>query len=212
MGNGRGWDTIREVTGAAEREQVFRFRYRIYVEEMARVQRYADHAARRIEDPLDEGAVNLAAFDRGDVVGVVRINYPTTSSLGVYEDLYRMRAFAGGDHPDATFIVTRLMIESALRKGLLGYRLCLACYEHGLRNGARSAFIDCNDHLVPFFRGLGFHAYMGTTRHEEYGEVLPMKLDMADEANLAAVRSPFLAALRKWQRASPAPDIERSAA
>jgi hypothetical protein len=39
-----------------------------------------------------------------------------------------------------------------------------------------------------------------------------MKLDMTDEANLASVRSPFLAALRKWQRIAPCRDIDRSAA
>jgi len=44
---------IRPVASSAEFAEVCRFRYQIYVEEMQRKQRYADHNKRIIEDPLD---------------------------------------------------------------------------------------------------------------------------------------------------------------
>lgn len=43
---------IREVTTAEERERVYRFRYKVYVEEMKRLQQYADHDKKEICEPL----------------------------------------------------------------------------------------------------------------------------------------------------------------
>jgi hypothetical protein len=54
---------IRSATEQAELEQLFSFRYRIYVEEMQRKQKYADHSSKQIRDPLDDFAINLVAWD-----------------------------------------------------------------------------------------------------------------------------------------------------
>ncbi|HZZ91256.1 MAG TPA: GNAT family N-acetyltransferase [Usitatibacter sp.] len=193
----RRWDTIRVVTDAEGLEKIFAFRYRIYVEEMHRFQKDADHARRRIRDSLDDGAINIAAFDGDEVVGVVRANESRQSSLGAYESFFQLDRM-GKDHPPHTSIVTRLMIAPHLRRSTLAVRLCIECYTLGLEEGIKWCFIDCNDHLVDFFRGLGFMPYIGKVDHEEYGEVTPMRLRLNDLEHLEAVRSPFAACLRNW--------------
>ena len=50
-------------TEISELEELFSFRYRIYVEEMQRKQKYASHASKQIRDPLDDFATNLIARD-----------------------------------------------------------------------------------------------------------------------------------------------------
>ena len=152
----RRWDSIRVVTDEAGLEQIFAFRYRVYVEEMHRQQKDADHARKRISDQLDSDAINIAAFDGDDVVGVVRINFASRSNkLGQYESFYRMHG-VGNDHPTYTATVTRLMIAPHLRRSTLAVRLCIECYTIGLEEGIKWCFIDCNAHLREFFSGLGF--------------------------------------------------------
>lgn len=193
----RGWDGIRIVTAPEELEEIYRFRYRIYVEEMHRPQADADHERKRIEDKLDKSAYNIAAFKDGRVVGVVRVNFSRDGDIGEYADFYRMSG-VGTDHPRATSIVTRLMIEPKLRSGTLAAQLSCHCYELGIRNQIRWCFIDCNEHLVAFFSALGCTAYMGRVEHPEYGFVTPMRFDCLDTKHLATVRSPFQKILRKF--------------
>jgi hypothetical protein len=52
---------IRRVTAPNEFEAVSRFRYSIYVEEMNRKQKYADHDRKAFIDPLDGKGVQLYA-------------------------------------------------------------------------------------------------------------------------------------------------------
>lgn len=193
----RRWDTIRVVEDVEGLEKIYRFRYQVYVEEMQRLQKDADHARRRIRDVLDDSAIHIAAFDGDEVVGVLRANESRHTRLGFYESFFQLERL-GNDHPQHTSIVTRLMIAPHLRRSTLAVRLCIEAYTLGLEEGIKWCFIDCNDHLVDFFRGLGFRPYIGKVRHEEYGEVTPMRLRLNDLAHLDAVRSPFAACLRTW--------------
>ena len=80
--------TIRQAESAEDRERLYEFRYRIYVEEMGRHQRYADHTRRRIEEPLDATAAHFLAVDpAGEVVGCLRWNSGADTDFGEYVDL-----------------------------------------------------------------------------------------------------------------------------
>jgi hypothetical protein len=191
---------IRLATSHDELEQIYHFRYRIYVEEMQRKQHYADHVRRRIRDPLDDFAINLAAWDpSGNIVGVVRANKTDAGDLGNYERFYEMET-AGSAHPTCTSITTRFMVSQEYRHTTLAARLAIAVYEYGLVRGITFNFIDCNDHLVPLFKGLGFVQYLPKKYHEEYGAVTCMRLSVLDRTHLKNVSSPFLASLNRWQR------------
>ena len=66
---------ISEVTTDAEREEVYRFRYDIYVDEMGRYGDVADHAGRRLVEPDDELArLNLIRHE-GRVIGTARFSW-----------------------------------------------------------------------------------------------------------------------------------------
>jgi hypothetical protein len=182
---------IRAARSAEDLERVYRFRYRIYVEEMRRKQKYADHALRRIEDPLDVGAINLAAFRENEVVGTVRINFSRTSDIGYYGDFYAMTS-VGDDHPAHTSINTRLMIAPEFRKSRLALKMAIASYEFGAPKGIKWNFVDCNDHLVAFFKGLGYIEHVPKAEHEEYGLVTRLRLDVLNVVHLGLVNSPFV--------------------
>lgn len=185
---------IRIADSTEELEAIYRFRYQVYVEEMQRPQKDADHANRRIEDSLDRTGFNLAAWSGSRVVGVARANLARDGDLGDYGEFYDLGS-VGTDHPWRTSITTRLMVAPEHRHTMLPMMLVLACYRLGLENSIRWNFIDCNDHLVGFFTRLGFVQHLPKAWHPEYGHVTRMRLDLLDEVHLASVCSPFLGVL-----------------
>lgn len=186
---------IRVASNPHDLEAVYRLRYEIYVEEMRRKQRYADHTRRLIEDPLDIGSINLMALCDSRIVGTVRVNFPHSSSIGEYERFYGM-ASVGADHPRYTSINTRLMVSREFRQTSTGLSLAIASYRYGAPLGVKWNFIDCNDNLMSFFTGLGYVAHLPKAEHPEYGLVNRLRLNVTDLAHLEAVHSPFAPILR----------------
>lgn len=177
-----------EIVEAADhdlREAVFRFRYDIYVREMRRRQKDADHARGRVEDALDRTAILLAARDTGTgrIAGTARGNIVEGSDLGIYERLYGLDRL-GQDARTTTSITTRFMVERERRGTLLAVQLARALFERGAAAGVTTNYIDCNEPLVPFFERLGYRS-LRAIEHPEYGPVRLMRLDVRGDAPLA---------------------------
>jgi predicted GNAT family N-acyltransferase len=191
---------IKFATNEEELEELYRFRYRIYVEEMGRTQHHADHTQRKIRDDLDEKGHNLLALSPkiGSVLGALRVNFTRNELIPYYEDFFFIHDQLGVSRSNAS-ICTRLMVDKSVRKSSLAVRLFIHMYQFALTNGIRHNFIDCNDHLVGLFTSFGFINYMGTAIHKEYGKVSPMKLDLWDEDLFRRIGSPFLRPLLEWK-------------
>ncbi|UCH47327.1 MAG: GNAT family N-acetyltransferase [Betaproteobacteria bacterium] len=198
---------VREACTREEKEKLFRFRYEIKARVSNSVESHDDPSAKRIRDDLDTTAANLFALRESKLVGAIRVNFAWRCALGVHADFYRMRESAGSDHPSRSCIFSRLIVDPASRGNKLGYHLCATAYKHALDRDTRFAFLHCKDDLIYYFSALGFKAYMGRTRHVEYGEVIPMKLDLLDEKYLMMIDSPLLPVLRGWKQ-SRQPSIE----
>jgi N-acyl-L-homoserine lactone synthetase len=175
---------------ADERAEIFRFRYSIYVEEMKRPQRYADHHARQIEDPLDTFGHLLMATVNGVLVGTLRTNFLRDGNIGEYATLYGIAGQSPAER-SVTSVTARLMIVPEYRSGTLAVRLARAVYEFGLASNIESDYLDCNPPLEPFFRRLG-HLPVRTPRHPEYGDVTVIHLRLRDESHLRTIGSPLL--------------------
>jgi hypothetical protein len=73
---------ISVATELSELEDLFRFRYRIYVEEMPRKQKYSNHASKQIRDPLDHFAISLIARGTdGAIIEAVRTNFGSDGNV-----------------------------------------------------------------------------------------------------------------------------------
>lgn len=182
--------SIRLVATKAERTAVYQFRYRIYVEEMHRKQRYADHTRKQIVDPLDETAFLVAAFDDDIVVGTQRLSVGNRGHFGEYASLYKMREF-GQYWPERLSISSRLMVSPEYRRTTVPMQLAITCYKLALGAGVVFDFMDCNEHLVGYFGKLGFRQVFSRLIHPEYGEVVPMVLAGLDSEHLDRVGSPL---------------------
>lgn len=191
---------IRLAKNRSDRTAVFKFRYETYVNEMKRSQKFADHQQRVIEEPLDASGHILIAEKAGQTIGTARFNVGVDQYFGIYGRLYRLREFEPF-YPARVSITTKLMVAREHRHGQLALRLALACYAEGLRLGTAFDFIDCNHHLVGFFRKLGYRQIFPDIVHPEYGPVVPMVLAMHDTNHLANVGSPFLEIARPTEDA-----------
>src|SRR5215510_11490828 len=79
-----GW-RIEVATAEDALDALYAFRYRVYVEELECLQRYADRAARRIRDPLDNTGYNIVAWDSTEsIAGCVRVNFARDGALDCY--------------------------------------------------------------------------------------------------------------------------------
>jgi hypothetical protein len=211
---------IKEIEGDRDLDEVAAFRYEVYVEEMGRVQKYANEALKRVLEPLDHCGRITAAYDEdGKIVGTLRTNYLSEGDIGDYRKFYRIDEF-GDPFEEHMTITTKLMVRSDLRSGSLPLRMAMEAYRVGIGRGVVMDFIDCNRHLEGFFHKLGYRAYCGRRSHAEYGDVLPMVLYSRDWLHLSVVGSPFLKEARKVLSVEPSkidhrriePWIERGAA
>ena len=184
--------TIRQVETEEEREAVYRFRYKVYIEEMGRPQKYADHTNRRICEPLDDKAIIIAAFDSNqNIIGTVRKNFASDGDLGFYQEWYGMAEYAGNSHPKYTSITTKMMISPEYRNTYLIARMSIYIYVKTFEREALFDFIDCNHHLEKFFTGLGYYRYRDEIYHHEYGQVIPMVGSVRDLSHLKNIKSPL---------------------
>ena len=182
---------IRLATNEADRNAVFRFRYEIYVKEMKRFQKYADHDKQNIEEPLDRtGHILIASDDEDRTIGTVRFNVGVDENFGLYEGLYRLREFEAF-YPSSVSITTKLMVAPDYRYSVLPLQLAVRSYKVAVSLGAAFDCIDCNRHLLPFFQKLGYRQVFQDVVHPEYGCVVPMVLAVLDTGYLEKVRSPF---------------------
>ena len=175
-----------------KRYEIYRFRYRIYIEEMAKPYRHADHEKKILTDPLDESGTLLYAEEDGQITGTLRINWGTDqTALDFFDKPFDLELF--GDFPPGDFSFTsRLMVASKLRRSALAANLCNTAYRIGRQRGVQFNFAHCNPRITGLFQHLGFRTYKGDIEDEEVGRQTPLILLLQDIEHLKAVDSLFL--------------------
>lgn len=182
---------IREASDASVRDDIYRFRYRVYVEQMGRRQKYADHERKMVIEPLDRSATIYAAYQDNVIVGTVRGNRFSDPETEYYRKIYRIDGRFGYRLDEMT-LSTKLIFEPALQRSVKPIRLIAhyaECFHFG--GGGKIDFLDCNKHLIPFFTRFGYLDYQGWIVHSEYGTVRPLCCPADQLRRFNELRSPF---------------------
>lgn len=174
------------------REEIYRFRYKVFYEECGRDAPGTDHDARMIRDKNDPNTVLLYARKNGRVVGTVRVDL---AGRGPVPD--HVRAWFGldrfSDFPDAALCFSyQIMVAPEWRSSPITGNLVKACYQIARENGVKFAFCGASPHLVKLYEAMGFRRYKENIRVEGHGYQVPLVCVVEDVEHLAAVRSPFL--------------------
>ena len=176
-----------------ERERIFRFRYQIYVTEMGKRPKDADHEAQTLRDELDNGEADLLyATSEGEIVGTLRRNTLDIVQLPAsWRDRYRLDAFA--DYPpQALSYTSRAMVAAEWRGSTLFSKLLSQMYLRGQEKGVRFDFCNCAPSLIELYEQLGYRRYADAFVEHDVGYRVPLVWVVGDLEHLRAVRSPFL--------------------
>jgi GNAT superfamily N-acetyltransferase len=184
--------TVAAARTEAEREAIYRFRYRIYAEEMGLTPPEADHSAKMLLDPLDGPGISYGLFDDGDVVGSLRLVYledmVDPSSLIAK---FSMQPALDAMGASAICTTSRFMLDPQRRHGRAILQLMEAAYVDAAARGVRLNFGDCSPHLVPFYEHLGYRRYTRAYNDSSYGFKVPILMLTRDLAGFERLRSPL---------------------
>ena len=174
----------------AELTELYQLRYKVYVEELGRTQKYANHELKEVREPLDDTAHNMIAVAEGKIAGVMRFHFCDGINDSFYREVYRLNLFADF-YPARVSYTTKLIVTNEYRQKSVALDLAVACYKLGVSKVCFNV-IDCYPVMVPFFLKLGWRFYTENVIHPEFGEVIPMVL-VKDINYLTKIHSPFAA-------------------
>jgi len=182
---------IKVIDTPAEREKIFAFRYRVFIEQLG-MTRDADHERKWLRDDLDEVAVFFAACQDDQVLGSLRLLF--LRDLADPKPLvkrFRMTSAAKAVGQEAICVASRLILDQSLTDGKVIFSLMRAAYEAAHKHGARLTYSDCSPHLLPFHEHLGYRRYTSGFNDTANGYKVPILMLTGDHAQFNRVNSPF---------------------
>lgn len=200
--------TIGPALTPEERDAVYRFRYRIYVEEMDRYRSIADHENKRLSEPDDESGHIFHALSGGKVVGTMRLTWGGDGSINDrHIEQYDLKPFLATVPADKIVIGERFMIEPSYRGSNLLFRLFTSYLAFVNERRIQLVFGDCEPHLLNVYQGLGFRPYTKrNVNSPETGYLVPLVLVAEDLGYLREIKSPVVKVMTDYGDEAQVPD------
>jgi CRP-like cAMP-binding protein len=199
-----GWltrlETVRVAESDREKEAVYRFRYKVYIEEL-HYNYEADHQRRWLKQPEDDLPETSLLYTGtpDEVTSSVRVRAwgPGQVPPDVFEKISLDR-FPGVERLHVSHI-GRLMIRRTLRGKLVLPSLLAGGYEFlvGKRN-ADLAFLDCVPGIVRHYRQLGARPYGGRLIDLGYSPGIPLVIVLSDHEHLKRSGSVVAPLVKKY--------------
>jgi CRP-like cAMP-binding protein len=203
---------VHRATTQEEREAIYRFRYRIYVEELHRELGGVDHAQRMVRDSEDdrptahhfyvgspdaiEGSVRLRVWDPGAM--------PPAFAKKLSLDL-----FGPAQARLRTSEIGRFMIDPQRRGSLVLPSMARETYEFLARDcNVDVSFCYCRPGLVDYYRRLGARPYGAELFEESEGMEVPLVSVLSDYAYYRQVKSPMAHWVRKYFGRGKRPPVD----
>jgi CRP-like cAMP-binding protein len=170
-----------------DREELFRFRYRIYVEEMGRYRRTADHRGRRLVEPEDAHSILYGAREDGQVVGTSRMTFGASGFSSRQIDQYSLGPFLSEVPVRLMAVGERLMVAPHLRGSTVASQLRDRALEDLEAGEVRLVFGNCEPHLLSMNLSAGCRTYADhNINSEEAGYLIPLVFLVGDTEGLTA--------------------------
>ncbi|MFM7427657.1 MAG: cyclic nucleotide-binding domain-containing protein [Elainella sp.] len=194
-------------TTESERQAIYRFRYQVYVEEMQKQPRSADHLARTLTDALDETATLLYMTQGDQIIAALRRSRLDHCRLpDGLEQTLALAQFADAFPRSRLSLSSRFVVAAEWRNSLAPGSLILATYRMAREQGIQFDFLHAAPWLLPFYKSLGYRCYAPHFLESDVGLQIPQVLLLEDLDYLQAVRSPLLRVARQFPNRSEARD------
>jgi len=187
----------------AEKREIYRFRYQIYVEEMSKHIAEADYDNKLLYDEMDEWAVLLYAKVGEEIIATYRINigavadFPQRVIEFLSLETFNNCIIEHGGHKIA--FATKVMVAPAYRSSPVFYLLMAKCYEICCYEQVQFLFGICNFHLLRLYEQLGCRRYYKNFFCPSLGLLAPIVMLIDDVQHFRKVRSSLYRIARKRQ-------------
>jgi predicted GNAT family N-acyltransferase len=158
-----------------EKDEVYRFRYSVYVEEMGRYQGSADHEGHRLVEPEDDTSWVFYAKEGDKVVGTARLSWGARGFSPRQIDEYSLDPFLAEVPHEHLAIGERVMVTPRLRGTGLVDQLMDARNDVAIAHDVRIQFSACEPHLLSLYLGQGRRTYATKNINSpEAGYLIPL--------------------------------------
>ncbi len=186
-----------------EKAEIYRLRYRIYIEEMGRDPISTDHENKLLFDDMDRWAHLIYAKVGNEYIGTMRINMGPIDQFPQEMirvlSLDRVRDFFQGRENRLIGSSTKLMVSQQYRNSAAFHLLTAKGYELYCNHHVRFNFGGCNFYLLRLYELMGCRRFGKNFVDPGYGILTPIVWIIDDIDHLKAVRSPFLRIARKYK-------------
>ena len=166
--------------GTAETDEIFRFRYRVFVEEQGINDTFADHKAKSLSDPLDETAYHITARHNGALIGTGRANIVADGIYPMARTLFQIEDFEAPEEQVTVGLSTRLMIAKTERAGFATLKIMTEGLKVMLLREAEWCLAVCRPELEDFFTRMGYVIHARDLVHPVFGNRSLMKYNVND--------------------------------
>lgn len=192
---------VHRAVSQEERDAVYRFRYRVYVEELRREIGGVDHERRMVRDTEDDQphAHHFYVGLPNDMEGVVRLRVWGPGEMpSELAGKLSMHLFGPAQARLRTCEVGRFMIDPKRRGSLVLPSMARRTYEFLAREQEVDvSFCNCRPGLVDYYRRLGARPYGAEPVEESEGMEVPLVSVLSDHDYYRRVHSPMAHLVRK---------------
>jgi len=176
----------------AEKQAVYRFRYEIYVEEMGRLGRVADHEKRLLVEPEDATARIFYAAQDGEVVATSRFSWGGDAPFNErLIESYQLAPFLAELPAAALAVGERGMVVSRLRGSELFRELGRVSQQWVSEQRIQLIFGACEPHLLSLYLSQGCRTFAKkNVSSPEVGYMIPIVTVVEDVEYLRRIGAP----------------------
>jgi GNAT superfamily N-acetyltransferase len=188
---------VRIATTAEELSRIFAFRYRIFVQELGKPIRHADHANRLLSDRFDPLATQLYVTDGKKIAGAIRIMNGRSHACPQMGHNFALSRFSPFRDEHFSF-TSRLFILPEYRGTRAFIALLKEIYDLARKRGSILDFIVCGPKMVRLYEQLGYRRYKEHGDDPDMGLIIPMLLILDDLPHMQRMKSPLYRMAKHW--------------
>ena len=136
-----------------ELEEVYAFRYSIYIQELNKTFLHHDDEKKILTDEFDDDAFHICVFHDEELIGALRLRYPKVNDM----EMNQLSILMALQKKYKLSVLSRLMIKRKYRHTAAILSLMNYTYDKNIRDGIDFGVIEVENHLVAMYKKFGFH-------------------------------------------------------
>ena len=185
-----------------ENREIYQFRYQIFIDEMSKSAKNADHTKHVITDTMDEYSLQLYATVENEIAGALRFTIAEPSRFPrQLASVFHMQQFASAFSDNMlteVSLCTKLAVKDTFRSSPILYYLMVKAYEIARERNVQINFGGCNPYLLSLYEQMGYRQFTKNFIDPGYGLLVPLVMLVEDIEHFHLVKSPFFRLCRKF--------------